>query len=660
MPTRTYGVKGMPDRFRLEDLVIHVARGRARYRMNRGTFKTKDKIKDKKRLFFTHREDNRYVFKNKDVILEIDVTENSGKRTLSLRLNDDSNRIWISFAADPNEHIYGCGEQFGFFDLKGKKVDIWVSEHHSLKKLLSKFLFEKLFGVHPKRTGTYRNHRTYYAQPSFLSSTRMFCHVDSTAFQTFSFEKKETTLHIREIPKKITFLSADDFLSLSEKVSDLLGKQPPLPAWTEKGAIIASQGGTERLLENVSIAEKNGIPLSAVWSQDWSGQLITAFGSQVFWNWQVDEKLYPDLKKTILDLRSKGIRFLGYINTFLKEDSALYVEAENKGYLVKNEKGDVYPIKSTTFKAGIVDLTNPAAYAWYKSIIKTNMIDLGMSGWMADFGEYLPTDAIVSGGNAETLHNTWPVLWAKLNHEAISETKTRDLFFFTRAGFTKSIPYIHSMWAGDQHVDFSYRDGLASAITSMLSMSVTGIGLTHSDIGGYTTIFHMKRDKELFMRWTEMNVFTPLFRCHEGNKPEVNVQFSHDLETLEHFRTMADYFSHLSPYLKDMKAIYQEKGIPVNRPLFFHFDEQEAYTCMHQFMYGSDLLIAPVIDRKTRAMDVYLPKGSWVQLFTEKTFTGGKIHIETPLGRPIAFYREDSSYRSLFADIRHLEKESAI
>ena len=80
------------------------------------------------------------------------------------------------------------------------------------------------------------------------------------------------------------------------------------------------------------------------------------------------------------------------------------------------------------------------------------------------------------------------------------------------------------MWSGDQHVDFSKAYGLPSVITSTLGMATTGIGISHSDIGGYTTILHMKRNIDLMMRWTEMNVFSPLFRCHEGNKPDINIQ----------------------------------------------------------------------------------------------------------------------------------------
>lgn len=105
------------------------------------------------------------------------------------------------------------------------------------------------------------------------------------------------------------------------------------------------------------------------------------------------------------------------------------------------------------FYGGVVDLTNPEAYAWFKEVIKKNMIELGCGGWMADFGEYLPTDTYLHNGvSAEIMHNAWPALWAKCNYEALEETgKLGEILFFMRAGSTGSQKYSTMMWAGDQN-----------------------------------------------------------------------------------------------------------------------------------------------------------------------------------------------------------------
>lgn len=636
-------------------LVLWVAQGKAAYQMSRGSFKTKDKTTQKNRLFYSHQEGNTYYYQNQQISLKVAV-ETTDYLTFNFEIHPDYNRFWMELPSDAGERMYGCGEQFTEFNLKGKKAVIWVSEHHSVKKILKKFLREKLLGVNPDHKGRFSEQQTYYAQPTFLSSKCYFLHVDSTQYGFFDFQKKKTILHFREVPKRIIIGEADSFLQLSSKLANYLGKHPVLPDWTSQGAIIASQGGIENAQLKLQKAKEARVNVVGIWSQDWSGQLITKFGSQVYWNWQVDETLYPRLKTMIAKWNAESVRFLGYINTFLKENTPLYLEAKTLDYLVKRQDNTPYHIKSTTFEAGIVDLTNPNAFEWYKEIIKTNMIDLGMSGWMADFGEYLPTDAVIHCGAAESKHNEWPALWARLNYEAIREKgKLNELFFFTRAGFTETVRYTPTMWAGDQHVDFSDEYGLPSAICSTLSLSTIGIGLNHSDIGGYTTILHMKRSPELFMRWAEMNLFTPLFRCHEGNRPESNCQFDSNPEVLRHFAKMSQYYNGLSPYLESCKAAYYETGVPVNRPLFFHYQEPFCFETKRQFMEGPDLLVAPVTRANRTTVRVFLPQDEWIHLFTKKVYSGGMHEVEAPIGQPNAFYRKNSAMKVLFDSITIIE-----
>ena len=104
--------------------------------------------------------------------------------------------------------------------------------------------------------------------------------------------------------------------------------------------------------------------------------------------------------------------------------------------------------------------------------------------------------------------------------------------FFTRAGFSETPKYSTMMWNGDNHVDFSIDFGLPSVIPAMLSLTCCGFGLSHSDIGGYTTFFNLKRSEELFMRWCEMNAFSPVLRGHEGLNPDLNAQFDSSEEVL--------------------------------------------------------------------------------------------------------------------------------
>lgn len=316
--------------------------------------------------------------------------------------------------------------------------------------------------------------------------------------------------------------------------------------------------------------------------------------------------------------------------------------------MVRRKTGCPYLVKSTTFKAGIVDLTNPSAYDWYKDLIKVNMIGLGLSGWMADFGEYLPTDSVVYGGIPERLHNRWPSMGAKCCYDAVKETgKEQEIFFFSRAAYGHTIQFTNAMWNGDQHVDFSDEYGLGSVIPASLSMCYSGVGLVHSDIGGYTTIFHMKRTAELFNRWSEMELFFPVYRTHEGNRPKANVQFD-DPACLKEFARNSHLFYDLKPYRKALLDEYYQKGYPFIRPLSFYDHEEEAMVNQKEFFMGDELLVSPVLRPKENEHEVYLPKGEWIQLFTGKSFEGGIYKIPAPPGIPIAFYPRGCRFAELF------------
>ena len=290
-------------------------------------------------------------------------------------------------------------------------------------------------------------------------------------------------------------------------------------------------------------------------------------------------------------------------------------------------------------------ITNPEAYDWYKRIIRDNMIGLGLGGWMADFGEYLPVDCVLySGEDPEKVHNNWPAIWARMNREVIEECgKEDEVFFFTRAGHTGTVSASAMMWTGDQHVDWSVDDGLPSVIPATLSLAMSGFGITHSDVGGYTTVMQMTRKKELLLRWEEMNVFSPLYRFHEGNQPSRNVQFDDDEELLSQLVRTSRMHAALKPYLQKLVRECVTTGHPVMRPLFYHYDERQAYTDKTEYLLGRDVLVAPILKEGTASRTVYLPKdeAEWVHVFTGKTYEGGHHPtIEAPVGQPPVFVRK--------------------
>ncbi|TVQ24464.1 MAG: alpha-glucosidase [Spirochaetaceae bacterium] len=569
------------------------------------------------------------------------------------------NRFVLRIPSNGNEHIYGCGEQFSRLDLKGRRVPLFVQEQGVGR---GKDLITLLANLAHGAGGN--EWTTYFVQPTFVTSGHLFFHTDASAYAVFDFRKPGCSeLEFWELPNEIIIGVEANTPDTIGSLTEILGRQPQLPEWTYDGVWLGVQGGTDLVQKKVERARAAGLKIGALWAQDWEGRRITSFGKQLMWNWRYDEDRYPDLPSYIASLRQDGIRFLGYINPFLAigttndedapvPDNFFYNEAREKGYCVKHPDGSDYYTYITTFPAATIDLTNPEAFEWIKEIIKQEMIGIGLSGWMADFGEYFPIESVVhSGESPELVHNRYPALWARANYEALEETGTLgEIVFFMRAGFTGSSRWSTANWAGDQLVNWSRNDGLASVIPASISLGFCGVANFHSDIGGYTSVAYIKRSKELFMRWAEMSVFTPTMRSHEGNRPDDGWQFDSDDETLAHFARMSQIFTALKPYHIHCGNEYQRTGVPMIRHPFIHYeDDPVCHRLKYQYLYGRDLMVAPVTGKGRRYVRCYLPDDDWVHLWTGTRYQGRQHHrVPAPLGQPAVFYRADSAYAELF------------
>ena len=223
--------------------------------------------------------------------------------------------------------------------------------------------------------------------------------------------------------------------------------------------------------------------------------------------------------------------------------------------------------------------------------------------------------------------------------------KLGEVVYFMRAGGTGSQKYCTLLWAGDQSVDFTIHDGLATVICAALSAGMSGCGLTHSDIGGYTSLFGNTRTKEVFLRWAEMAAFTPVMRTHEGNRPEENFQYYDDEDCMERLARLVDIYTMLAPYMKTLVAENAKRGIPVQRPLFLHNEDDEAcYNIQYEYLLGEDVLVAPVYLAERESWEVYLPEGQWIHFWTGEEYGKGTHQVPAPLGDTPAFYRKDSQY----------------
>ena len=584
------------------------------------------------------------------------VTLTGGCRRLVITLRESEGGVELQFAGEdgwayafslpafPEEAVFGGGEQYRQMNLRGETVVNLVSEHIQAstviqKALLPRFLYkEKPHG----KIGSYA------PMPVFVTDRGRMIRFDTDSDGISVFGGDAYTFTFDACPARLILTQADRYEDLCRALAKEIPNRQYLPGWCMEGMILGVQGGTQTVLDKAFAMLDAGAKISAVWCQDWCGENRTAMGKQVWWNWEVDEKLYPGLKDAIVRLRERGVRFLAYINPYLVKDSRLYNECRDKGWLITREDGTVYHIKSTTFDAGMLDLTNPETVTFIKDVlIKKNMLELGISGWMADFGEYLPVDCVLHEGDPARLHNLWPILWAKLNREAIEEYGAGDEMFFSRSGYLGIQSWAPILWNGDQHTDTTRDYGMPCVMPASFSLGFSGVTMVHSDIGGFFSFTKIKRDEELFIRWMEMACFSPLMRSHESLRPWANAQFDAPGVTPYTVR-LTKVHTALRPYLEHCFAEAKE-GVPVMRPDFWEAVDYAESRDPYSYFLGYDLYVCPVIDKKKKYRQVFLPKGEWVHFWTGKEMDGGKEYrVGCSLGKIPVFYRKGSPYAEVF------------
>jgi len=635
--------------------MIYIGYGQESIDMYRGNFKIEDYIIERYPLrdYEFQRLENGYIVTFAEKII-MSIQAKNDLTILDFQVLDKKiNRFWIRICAEENEKCYGCGEQMSYFNLRGRNYPLWTSEPGVGRDKSTYVTWRS--DVENRAGGDY--YHTNYPQPTFVSTKKYYLHVESNAYADFNFKNKDFhELHFWEVPKSIRIEAGENYLELLKKLTSYFGRQPQLPDWIYDGAILGLQGGTKRVFSLVERSNRNGIKVCGIWCQDWAGIRNTTFGKRLNWNWKWNKALYPKLADKIKEYKDKGMHFLAYANPYIVQDGSYYQEALENGYFATNSDGSEYLADFGEFYCGIVDLTNPEAYQWFKNtILKENMLDMGIDGWMADFGEYLPTDVkLYNNMTPMTEHNYWPVRWAKCNYEALEETgNIGKAVFFMRAAGAGIQKYCTLLWAGDQSVDFSLHDGLATTITGALSAGMCGCTLHHSDIGGYTSLFGNVRTKEVFLRWAEMAVFSPVMRTHESNRPDVNFQYYNDGDTMELFARLVDIHVLLKPYLKQAVNEAAVDGIPVQRPLFLHYENDIwVYDIQTEYLLGRDLLVAPVYQEKIKQWQVYLPEDRWVHLWTGKIYEGGEFTVDAPVGYIPVFYRQSTGFRKLFEKIK--------
>lgn len=559
---------------------------------------------------------------------------------------------------DPHAQVFGFGVQFTHLDLRGRCLPILTAEQGVGRgaQPLTKFA-DALGGA----GGHWWS--TYAPVPAFLGTDLRGTYLTDTAPSRFDFRRPgvasarvvDATLHARAV-------AAASPAAFIEALTRHTGRMAPLPAWVQDGGVVGMQGGAEKAERVVAALQDRGAQIAAVWLQDWVGNRRVPFGKRLWWDWRLDRTRYPEWEAMVARLAARGVRVMTYVNPFLGDAShrdgapGLFAEADAAGYFVKRADGSTYKTDQGDFVAGLIDLSDERARAWYLDTLSRSLATSGTDGWMADFGEGLPFDAVLSGGDAHAWHNHYPEAWAEFTaelRERVAELRgvpASEIVTFFRSGYTRSPGHAGLFWLGDQTVTWDRFDGLRSALTGMLSSGFSGFALQHGDVGGYTSTMpplpRLTRSKELLARWGELMAFTAVLRTHEGNRPEENAQVYDDDETMAAFARA----TRLHAAWRDLRGRLMDEaaatGIPVVRHAWLAYPNDPATTTVHeQFFLGPDVLVAPVLEEGADFVRAYLPaaSGRWRHVFEGGEFDAGEhgrwVGVTAPLGRPGVFVR---------------------
>lgn len=540
--------------------------------------------------------------------------------------------IAFPLACDDEAGFHGFGEQYGATDQRGEAFRLWLTEQGIGR--------DPDLGLLPVNGGA---HTTYFPMPYFLDP-RGFGGLFLTDFPVevdlCASDPSTAWFEVRGDMELVVFTGPTGY-DVIEQLGDEVGRPSLPPAWAWE-PWIGAQGGQDDVAAEVARLQQADIPFSAMWVQDWTGiRPNLKGGSGVEYRWRTDTELYPDLPGFIADLRADGIRFLGYANPFIDPDLDHFETMSDDQMLVRNPDGEDYVAFAPNGLSAHPDFTAPQTEAYVQSELRAMVEDIGMDGFMADFGEWSPLDGVLAdGSNPIAYHNRFPLYWHAQWRAVMDDLRPDgDFAVFARSGYTGVHEVAQIYWIGDQEADFSAFDGLPTVVPAMLNLGLSGIPFVTHDIAGFSG---GPSTKELFLRWTELGAFTPIMRTHEGNLKDENWRWESDAETTTHFARFARIHVALSGEIAQHAERAADTGIPIVRHLMLEFpDDPQARSISDAYLLGPDLLVAPIVEPGVDRRSVYLPGDEqWFHVWTGDAYTGGaSVEIEAPIGSPPVFAR---------------------
>lgn len=525
----------------------------------------------------------------------------------------DVDAIGIAFRSRTGERYMGFGERSNAVDQRGNVVEDYSGEgaFQPDERAFVPNAFVPNWGFRGRDDGT------YFPMPWLLSSAGYGVLLGNTQTSYFRLETDrpdawsiEVTKAPSDYPQSVTgpaptslelrFFAGPTPAGVLRRLTREIGRQPPPAPWFLGPWYQPREDKTDAPLlrkadSPVSVAQTytHYLPCGAQQGQTAAQRQRTRF------------------------FHSLGYAITTYFNPMIcTAYSPVYDQAAGAGALTETAAGNPYVYRYNQFVVSQFDFTGEAGRDFYGNLL-AEAADNGYDGWMEDFGEYAPLDGKSADGTDGTvLHNLYPKVYHCAANAAVSDFG-RPILRFIRSGWTGAAACAPVVWGGDPTTGWGF-DGLRSAVQNGLTMGLSGVGVWGSDIGGFFSLFDNSLSPELLRRWVQLGSVSGVMRTEADGfaipeKPRPQV---FDKGELANWRRYSKLRTQLYPYIRAAAATYAATGMPIMRQLALAYPRDPAATSREdEFLFGPDLLAAPVLEPGATKRKLYLPRGRWVDVW---------------------------------------------
>jgi len=527
------------------------------------------------------------------------------------------NIVKMSKASKDGECFYGLGDKATQLNLKGKRLENFATDQYAFQKDQ-----EPLYKVVPFYIGL-QNKKSYGI---FFDNTFRtyfdFCH-ERRNVTSFWAEGGEMNYY---------FIYGPQMQDVVTTYTDLTGKPELPPLWALGYHQCKWSYYPESNLKEVAAKFRElKIPCDALYLD-----IDYMEGFRCF-TWNKD--YFPDPKRMVAELAEDGFKTVVIIDPGIKIDKeyAIYKEALEKDFFCKRADGPYMKGKVWPGECNFPDYTNPAVREWWAGLFKELISEIGVKGVWNDMNEpavmevpnkTFPMDVRHDyDGNPcshRKAHNIYGTQMARATYHGVKRfAYPKRPFVITRSAYAGAQRYTSS-WTGDNVATWEH---LWIANIQVQRMSISGMGFTGSDIGGFAE----QPSGELYARWIQLGVFHPFCRTHSSGDHGDQEPWAFDDEVINITRKFVNLRYQLLPYLYTMFWQYIEEGIPMLKPLvYYDQDDIQTHYRNDEFVFGNQILVCPILEPNSVGRRMYIPRGSWYNYWTNEEVKGGKeIWVDT-------------------------------